>query len=167
MRATDTPAVFVTHDQTEALAVGDRVAVMRAGRIEHVDGPHAVFHHPVNRFVAAFMGEAAFLPIDRSGDRWTSVLGSVEVVGSVERPVALVRPDDLRFVPRGDGGAGEDEDEIVAAEFRGADWRYRVRLADGTEVPAAGSHLTPWKVGDRGRIEMVPGHRLIAVADEE
>ena len=56
--------MFVTHDQSEALAVGDRIAVMRAGRIVQLGGPEAVFHAPVNRFVAAFMGEADFVTRD-------------------------------------------------------------------------------------------------------
>jgi len=62
LRETGTAAVLVTHDQQEALATGDRVAVMRAGRIEDVGPPDRVFHAPTNRFVAAFMGDADFLP---------------------------------------------------------------------------------------------------------
>ena len=58
LRSTGTPAVFVTHDQTEAMATGDRVAVMRAGRIEQLGTPTAVFHAPASRFVAGFMGDA-------------------------------------------------------------------------------------------------------------
>ena len=64
LHETGTAAVFVTHDQSEALAVGDRIAVIRAGRIEQVGTPVEVFHHPANRFVAGFMGEARFLAID-------------------------------------------------------------------------------------------------------
>jgi iron(III) transport system ATP-binding protein len=179
LRATNTPAIFVTHDQTEAMAVGDRVAVMRSGRIEQLASPDEVFHRPNSRFVAAFMGEAAFLPVTVDGDRWSSRLGPVEHDGPVSDPVALVRPDDVVFEPlddaedgngsadsndgRADGRGGSDI--IVAAEFRGAQWHYKVRLADGPEVYAAGSHLTPYRVGQRGQVVMVDGHRLMAVAD--
>ena len=52
-------AVYVTHDQSQAMAIGDRVAVMRAGRIEQVDEPRALYLRPVNAFVASFMGEPA------------------------------------------------------------------------------------------------------------
>jgi multiple sugar transport system ATP-binding protein len=48
--------VYVTHDQVEAMTLGDRVAVMRAGVLQQVDTPQALFNHPVNLFVAAFMG---------------------------------------------------------------------------------------------------------------
>jgi ABC-type Fe3+/spermidine/putrescine transport system ATPase subunit/mannose-6-phosphate isomerase-like protein (cupin superfamily) len=64
LRRTRTPALFVTHDQTDALTIGDRVAVMCRGRIEQVGEPDAVFHRPINRFVAGFMGEATFFPVD-------------------------------------------------------------------------------------------------------
>jgi multiple sugar transport system ATP-binding protein len=52
-------AVYVTHDQAQAMAIGDRVAVMRAGRIEQVDEPRALYRRPANAFVASFMGEPA------------------------------------------------------------------------------------------------------------
>jgi multiple sugar transport system ATP-binding protein len=51
-----TTTVYVTHDQTEAMTMGDRVAVMRAGRIEQIDAPQALYQHPVNVFVASFIG---------------------------------------------------------------------------------------------------------------
>lgn len=67
LRRAGAAALFVTHDQPEAMAVGDRVAVLRAGRLEQVGTPDAVFHRPASRFVATFMGEADFLPVSRQG----------------------------------------------------------------------------------------------------
>ncbi|MDH3296177.1 MAG: ABC transporter ATP-binding protein, partial [Acidimicrobiia bacterium] len=162
LRATDTPAVFVTHDQAEALAIGDRIAVMRAGRFEQLASPVSVFHRPVNQFVAAFMGEAAFLKLDASGSH--CALGPVDGGGAEADPTgrAMVRPDDIVFQPGPDG-----EDRIVTAEFRGANWLYTVRLGGGETVPALGSHLQPLKPGTTGRVEMVPGHRLIVVPASE
>lgn len=160
LRATGTPAIFVTHDQTEAMAIGDRVAVMRAGHIEHLDSPVSVFHQPANRFVAAFMGEASFLPIivTNDGEAMTA-LGPVDTDPSPTAS-ALVRPDDVLFHPDDGGGA-----EIVAAEFRGTSWTYTIRLADGTDLLASVSHLQPRSVGTRGRVELTPGHRQIVVDD--
>jgi multiple sugar transport system ATP-binding protein len=57
-------AVYVTHDQSQAMAIGDRVAVMRAGRIEQVDEPRALYRRPANAFVASFMGEPAMNLLD-------------------------------------------------------------------------------------------------------
>lgn len=172
LRATGTPAIFVTHDQTEALAIGDRVAVMRHGHIEHLDSPVAVFHEPANRFVAAFMGEASFLPIVTTSDgEAATALGPIEDLGDgpagdaghspVPRQIALVRPDDVLFHDDEAGGA-----EIIAAEFRGTSWCYTIRLEDGTEVLAAVSHLQPRTVGTRGRVQLTPGHRQIVVTDD-
>ena len=75
LRSTGTPALFVTHDQAEALSVGDRVAVMRAGRIEQDGPPDDVYHRPANRFVAAFMSAATFLPVTGGSDRARPVRG--------------------------------------------------------------------------------------------
>ncbi len=168
LRATGTPAIFVTHDQTEALAIGDRVAVMRNGHIEHLDSPVTVFHQPANRFVAAFMGEASFLPIVTTNDgEAVTALGPIgadqdgsgHTVGA--GTIALVRPDDVLFHDDESGGA-----EIVAAEFRGTSWSYTIRLEDGTDVLAAVSHLQPRSVGTRGRVQLTPGHHQIVVPDD-
>ncbi len=168
LRTTGTPAIFVTHDQTEALAIGDRVAVMRTGHIEQLDSPVNVFHQPANRFVAAFMGEASFLPIVATTDgEAVTALGPVTVdpdtPGAVgARHLALVRPDDVLFTDDEAGGA-----EIVAAEFRGTSWSYTIRLEDGTDVLAAVSHLQPRSIGTRGRVQLTPGHRQIVVPDDD
>jgi multiple sugar transport system ATP-binding protein len=57
-------AIYVTHDQSQAMAIGDRVAVMRAGRIEQVDEPRALYRRPANAFVASFMGQPAMNLLD-------------------------------------------------------------------------------------------------------
>lgn len=162
LRATSTPAVFVTHDQHEALGVGDQVAVMRAGRIEQLDTPAVVFHKPANRFVAAFMGEASFLPITLGECGPSTSIGPLDTDGvPASGTVAMVRPDDLVFVPDPAADA-----EVVDAEFRGASWSCSVRLADGSLVLTTVSHLRAFPPGTVGRIELVPGHRPIAVPDE-
>lgn len=158
LSATDTPAVFVTHDQSEALTIGDRVAVMRNGRIEQVDEPSTVFHQPANRFVAAFMGQASFLTIERGLQGPTTALGPIEV--DVDRQsVAMVRPDDVVFFPDDTGAA-----VVKDAEFRGPTWCCTVELPGGVEVFSTRSHLDPVAVGTRGRVELVSGHRQVPVA---
>jgi multiple sugar transport system ATP-binding protein len=73
-------AVYVTHDQSQAMAIGDRVAVMRAGRIEQVAEPKALYRRPANAFVASFMGEpamtllAGFIEVD-TGRTWIVIGG--------------------------------------------------------------------------------------------
>ena len=156
LKATGTPAVFVTHDQREALAIGDRIAVMRSGRIVQLDTPAVVYHRPVDRFVASFMGDASFLPIDAGASALGPVPGPTE--GAV---VAMVRPDDVAFEGAPDGDA-----EIVAAEYFGSAWLATVRLADGIEVRIESSHLRPVSVGERGSVSLVPGHVQVVVPDQ-
>jgi len=163
LRAARTPAVFVTHDQTEAMALGDRVAVMRSGRIEQLSTPWQVFHQPTSRFVAAFMGEASFLAIDHHGATAASTeLGPLE---PLEAPiptdaVAMVRPDDMTFEVDAGGDA-----EVVAVEFRGPTYCYTLRLRSGAVVQATRSHLVRAEIGARVRAVLVDGHRPVVVRD--
>src|SRR5688572_20358024 len=68
---TNTTTVYVTHDQTEAMTLGDRVAVMRAGVLQQVDAPQTLYDQPANLFVAGFIGSPAmnFMPATVEGDR--------------------------------------------------------------------------------------------------
>ena len=77
--------VFVTHDQEAALSMGDVIAVMESGRIQQTGAPDAAFHSPVNRFVAAFLGEADFIPATptTSESRVMTELGEADVSGAV------------------------------------------------------------------------------------
>lgn len=160
LRSTGTPAVFVTHDQHEALAIGDRIAVLRAGRLQQVASPSAVFHAPANRFVAAFMGDASFLPVVDSPAGRSTVFGPLATERGHDATVAMVRPDDVTFV---DDPAGDAH--VEAVEFRGSVWSCSIVLADGCRVTAQRSHLDPPTVGAVGRAELVPGHRPVPVAD--
>ena len=100
-----TTTVYVTHDQTEAMTLGDRVAVMRGGVIQQVDTPEVLYDRPANLFVAGFIGSPAmnFLPADVDGDQLRSPLGEVSVPETVREAVAGrggqvvlgVRPEDF------------------------------------------------------------------------
>ena len=156
LKATQTPAVFVTHDQQEALAIGDRIAVMRQGRIRQIGTPAEVYHRPSDRFVGAFMGAASFLPISTQG---ASALGRVELGGL--RPsdaVAMVRPDDVVFIPSRDGDA-----VITGAEYHGSGWQVTAELPDGAELDFMAGHLVAPVPGDRGEVSLTPGHRQVVL----
>lgn len=109
--------VYVTHDQEEALAISDRIAVMEAGRILQVGTPVEIYRRPAHRAVAAFVGTCSFIS---------------------EGPVTLgLRPEMVEVLPAGDAAAatGVRLDGIVEAEtFQGAFLSVRVRLASGESV---------------------------------
>lgn len=161
LRASGTPAVVVTHDQREALAVGDRVMVLRGGRCEQVGTPREVFHHPVNRFVASFMGEADFVDGTVADGRVTSEVGAAAAApGSPDGPVTLVlRPDDVEV------GADPDGDAVVVdAEFQGSSVLFLVRLASGATVRCRTSHVSTLAVDERVRVSLAEHHQPVVLA---
>ncbi|MFJ8200626.1 ABC transporter ATP-binding protein [Streptomyces sp. NPDC096152] len=126
--------LFVTHDQEEALSVADRVAVMRAGRLEQCAAPAELYGRPATPFVAEFVGTMSRIPGRRAGDtvevlgRRLPVDGPAPEAGEVD---VLVRPESVRVRADEDGEA-----RVVATAFLGAAVRITVRLADGSEVKA-------------------------------
>ena len=99
-RQVGTTFVFVTHDQEEALSMATRIAIMSGGKVSQIGTPREVYDHPVNRFVADFVGETNFLPgtVTIEGGRpFFEITGGARVAapsGSVEGPSTLmVRPE--------------------------------------------------------------------------
>jgi iron(III) transport system ATP-binding protein len=155
LHTTRTPAVLVTHDQHDALAAGDRVAVLRHGRLVQVGSPVEVFHHPVDRFVAAFLGEADFMTAACAA----SDLGFAGEIPSGDRTV-MTRPDDIEFTVSAEGGA-----VIEHREFRGTDWCYTLRLASGTMVRSLRPHDDQVDVGVRVDARLTRVHPPVVLSD--
>ncbi|MEV7931876.1 MULTISPECIES: ABC transporter ATP-binding protein [unclassified Curtobacterium] len=123
--------VFVTHDQEEALAVSDRIAVMNAGDIEQVGTPEELYRHPVSAFTADFVGQSNRLRGDlRDGDVFVYGFRVPALdAGTADGPVtAFVRPEDVAFAAEGVTGT------VVASSFLGSIRRTTVRLDDDTVV---------------------------------
>jgi iron(III) transport system ATP-binding protein len=99
------PAIYVTHDQTEALSMSDRVIVMSAGLTIQDDTPKQIYHAPVNRFVADFIGNANFLPVQRRSSQWVLPDGTALSVCPEtkhlrgDKMTALVRPEVIQVEP--------------------------------------------------------------------
>ncbi len=132
LRNTGTTAVFVTHDQEEAFTLADRVGVLDQGRLEQIETPENIYHHPATRFVAEFVGAADFLPGVVTAAGIVTELGAFantdgHEVG--ERVEVMIRPDDVTFVPRPAG-----QSTIVARYFRGSENLYCIRLPSGHRV---------------------------------
>jgi multiple sugar transport system ATP-binding protein len=92
-----TTTVYVTHDQTEAMTLGDRVAVMRAGMLQQVDTPKELYDNPVNLFVAGFMGSPAmnFFPARVEGDQLKLSFASIPIQGRLRDAAQRVTGGDL------------------------------------------------------------------------
>ena len=116
--------LFVTHDQEEALAMADRVAVMKAGAIEQIDSPAALYDHPGTEFVARFVGTTNRFSIGRNA----AVPEVWRPVHAGETDVLYVRPELLTFEPSPDGAA-----RVVAHIYKGARTRVIARLNDAGE----------------------------------
>jgi putative spermidine/putrescine transport system ATP-binding protein len=143
--------LFVTHDQSEALSMADRVGVMNSGRLEQLDTPENVYHHPATAFAAEFVGAMNRLP-GRIGDASdVQVLGQrLTCINDGGRPPgaaveALLRPEAISVV-RDAAGAGE----VTQRSFLGASLRLEVTLDGGQKVLVeASSHDAGVSVGDR------------------
>jgi iron(III) transport system ATP-binding protein len=150
-RQLGTTALFVTHDQDEAMSLSDRIAVMNAGRVEQIGAPEEIYARPATLFVAQFVGKVNALParIVASADGAVEIelLGTRLNVPLPSRPLsrdmlALLRPEAVVLQPAGEGLPGRIED----VEYLGDRTEYRVRVAD-TVVSAIRSTL-----GERWRI---------------
>jgi ABC-type Fe3+/spermidine/putrescine transport system ATPase subunit len=152
-------ALFVTHDQEEAFDLSDRIAVMQAGRLRQLGPPRELYEHPVDRFVAGFVGRVNELPVGVEGEavvlpggvRWPLPAEAADgPAGSRRAPAGrgqaalLLRPEMLSLTPWG-AGAGERDPGpsppvaplrglVVDRRFGGAVTTWRVRV-DGIEDP--------------------------------
>ncbi len=158
LKTTGSTAIFVTHDQEEAMYMGDRIAILNRGRLEQVGNPEEVFHRPATRFVAEFMGNTDFI------QGKVTASGIETEVGLIAQPVHLpvgtlvdvaLRFDDLSFEPR----EGEKA-MVLARHFKGAYNIYRLRLPSGRLVHAMQPHTRLIRPGTPVRITIQPGHEL-------
>lgn len=137
-------AVYVTHDQEEALAISDRVAVLRGGRIEQVGTPEDIYQRPRTAFVAEFLGGTNMLPgiagaYDGSTTQVAVCGATLSVQGKVAAPgskvLLSIRPEALRIAQGSEGSAGPLlRTKLVLREFLGQIQRLHTALPDGTPI---------------------------------
>lgn len=160
-----TTALFVTHDQEEALAIADRVGVMSKGRLEQLDAPEELYARPANAFVAAFVGLMNRLECTVAGGR-TELLGST--VATLDNSVvsgpglALVRPEQVS-VEASDTGTGR----VKHLSFLGSFSRTTVALPDGTELltQVPGSAASRLSLGSRVNVAVTAPAVFVARPD--
>jgi iron(III) transport system ATP-binding protein len=161
-----TTALFVTHDQIEAFALGDVIGVMHQGRLEQWDDAYTIYHRPASRFVARFIGHGVFTPAQivacDHGPCVHTPLGELADLAECPLPAAypagecdvLLRADDIVH----------DDDSPVKARierkaFRGSEFLYTLRLASGEQVLAHvpshhDHHVGEW-IGIRPQVDHV------------
>lgn len=158
--------LFVTHDQEEALAIGDRVGVMQSGHLEQLGPPTIVYTRPATPFVAEFVGLTNRLPGEVRA-------GSVEVRGTrmpLVKPdtpdgpaIALIRPEAVSLAGDGGSASGPLVGSVIAVAFLGATSRVTVDLGDVivlAQMPTAQASEHP--AGTRVRLTLRPDPVLIA-----
>lgn len=150
-RRTGSTAIFVTHDQEEAFEIANRVGVLNQGRLEQLDVPEEVYHRPLTRFVAEFVGSADFLPGLVTAEGIITELGTFENQQNLPTGLqveVMIRPDDIDLVPDPDGKA-----VVVDHKFRGSENLYRVRLPSGRLIHSSQSSHTVFALGAKAAIK--------------
>ncbi|MGO9960687.1 MAG: ABC transporter ATP-binding protein [Solirubrobacteraceae bacterium] len=156
--------LFVTHDQSEALSIADRVGVMQSGRLEQLDTPENVYRHPATPFVAEFVGAMNRLPgrIGDNGDvqvldqRLTLMNPNGQISGAAVH--ALLRPEAVAVVPD-PAGPGE----VTNRTFLGSAVRLDVTLDTGQKVLVESpSHDAAIALGDRVAVRILAGSVIVA-----
>jgi len=151
-------AIFVTHDQEEALFLGDQIAVMNEGRIDQVGTPEMVFHRPQSLFVAEFMGQTDFISGRLTEAGIETPLGvlpqSLPLPEGTEIEIAL-RPDDVG-IEADDSGNGR----ILSRQFMGIAHVYHVVLAGGSHVHSWQPHSLDLAPGTAVRVSFTLDHPL-------
>lgn len=150
LRRFDITVIYVTHDQAEAMAIGDRIAVMNRGRIMQIDTPPTIYHRPANAFVAEFVGA-----MNRLNGRVENGVMTLEgrstharlAVGGPDRETALwFRPESVRLVE----GEGPLAARVAATTFFGPTQRLVVEVAETQTL----------QIDLPSSLEFAPGQRL-------
>ncbi|MGW3606755.1 MULTISPECIES: ABC transporter ATP-binding protein [unclassified Micromonospora] len=135
-------SVYVTHDQDEAMALADRIALMQHGRIVQVGKPEEIYAHPKNASIAEFLGVDNLLPVTRSDTTSVQLTATgqtlkVEPYQGDGGPLrACIRAEDVQISREPTGDANTLRGTIVSRAFQGSVVAYRVRISDGVEIDA-------------------------------
>ncbi|RMG99803.1 MAG: ABC transporter ATP-binding protein [Chloroflexi bacterium] len=158
LRQAQATAIFVTHDQEEALFLGDQVAVMRDGRIEQMGTPEEIFHQPQTRFVAEFLGQTDFVP------GVVRTTGIETPLGILPQPVPLppgtavevgVRADDVQLRPAENGNG-----RILSRRFIGIAHIYQIALNNGQKIQSLQPHTVNLPQDTRVQVTISTDHPL-------
>ena len=156
-------AIYVTHDQSEAMALSDRIIIMRSGVVEQIGSPQEIYYHPVNEFVADFIGEANFLKgrLEALSDNRAQLNVSGDICHAAPVPGMEVGKD-YTIVLRPEAASLAEEGglpcEVVLSCFMGSYQNYHVKVGDTlvklTDPNPKNKRI--YKVGERCRLVFDP-----------
>lgn len=159
------PALFVTHDQEDAFAIGDRIALLKKGRILQTGTPEDLYNSPANRDVASFIGRATLVPVKlegsvaifRVGEESLSLPAAVATSAGSANPQAVLRPHSLKIADNDPGGLSG---QIADRRFAGSLVVYRVRLKDGVVIEVESRNA---RLPENAAVTLVPSGVPVAV----
>jgi iron(III) transport system ATP-binding protein len=156
-------SIIVTHDQYEAFNIADKVAIMNNGKVEQVGNAYDIYHKPINKFVADFIGLGVFIPITRNQN------------GELETPLGLIEKNklpqtnfdskDLEMLLRPDDIIHNDESDTIAVvvekQFRGAEFLYKLLYNDQYPLLCFAPSHHNHKIGESIGIQLEMEHYVI------
>jgi iron(III) transport system ATP-binding protein len=166
LKAAQATALFVTHDQLEAFAIGDAIGVMHEGRLQQWDDAYSLYHRPATRFVAEFIGHGVFVPArivaTESGAQVETPLGGLMNLTDCPLPGAYPQ-DACDLLLRADDIVHDDDApvkaRIVRKAFRGSEFLYTLQLNSGeivmAHVPSHHNHKLDEWIGIRPEVDHV------------
>ena len=166
LKEAQTTALFVTHDQMEAFAVGDVIGVMHEGRLHQWADAYTLYHRPATRFVAEFIGHGVFAPATIShinNQVWVKTpVGDLTDVAGLPLPCSL-NSGECDVLLRADDIVHDDDApvkaEIIRKSFRGSEFLYTLRLKTGellmAHVPSHHDHTVGEWIGIRAQVDHV------------
>ncbi|MGG6293857.1 ABC transporter ATP-binding protein [Leptolyngbya sp. AN02str] len=155
LKATGTSAIFVTHDQEEAMAIADYIAVMRQGSLEQQGTPEEIYQQPRSRFVAEFVTQANFIPAIHQGTHWHTEIGQFDasLVHAMEEGLhqgeLMLRQEAI--IPIAD-----DQGNVIVGDrqFLGREYRYSLITPSGRKLYARTSTKLQLAKTSRVRLEV-------------
>ncbi len=140
--------IYVTHDQAEAMAISDRIAVMNSGRIEQCDTPWTLYNSPRTRFVAEFVGRSNILEGVRERDRIRLFAPGGGANDAAARCLCSVRPEAIALHPASSGTADAAAGRILRRTYCGDRWEYELEVKGGGALRVTTSPSQRHDVGD-------------------
>jgi len=161
LKAAGTSAIFVTHDREEALAISDKIAVMRDGKIEQIGTPEEIYLNPASRFVAEFVTQANFISASRQGNVWLTEIGKIAIKESnllgqsdlsednTHEVDLMIRQEDISLNSDPTGKA-----IVLERQFLGREYYYTLATASGKLIKARTSLGNVINLGEKVKLSL-------------